>query len=286
MRLSRTLLTTALSLGCTMTVREIGAAGSTDGEMTTDSTGGGGGADGRGGAVGGDVTVAGDGTDSADTSVRGGTDSMGGRDWPPGGENVTCTDNFGVGHERGYGFQPFVYTPQTSKSEGSTYSFTCTRCPNGYADISGTYRRYVDDNPTLPDPSIERETWTFDGNAFTGLIDAVDKLEFGGDGKRHMLTTRGYYFCPEPEALFGIDSVEYWNIVLVYTYVSEPGAFGIVVGATDPCFLGFSTQTKGDDIGVACNLEWDPKGTWQTTDLYCKVGATVEGRLCEDPFAD
>ena len=243
-----------------------------------------------------DGTAAGDGTDSTDaTDGSESTDSADAADATdgvdgviPDGEDLVCADGGEPGHATGYPFTGLKVTPSTPKSQGISYDFTCTKCPKGYGFISGTYRRYTDENPGLPKPSDEWETWSFEGNAFTSVINAIDAKENGGDGERHTVTSHGYYFCPPPSELGDMDSIEFWNVVLVYTDVSEEGVFGITAGAADLCFLGASTDGNGkdsEDIGLGCNLFWDPKGTWQQTDTYCKVGSTVLGRPCEDPSA-
>jgi len=267
---------------CTMTVNEQiigggdtssadGAADVSDG--TTDAT------DGE------DGTEAGDGTDGSDsTDASDGTDGLtDGTDWIPTGTNTVCATAAEPGDTVGWPFTGLQYTPQTEKSGSDQYAFTCTKCPNGYDGVGGKYRRFIDDNASLPDPKDSAETWEFIGNAFINIIDEVDS----GTGKRARVTARGYYFCPEPDEFFDqIEGKEWWNVVLVYTEVDPPGAFGIDPGVADPCFFGFSTEGGfGNDLGVACNLFWDPKGTWQTTDTYCRIGATVNGRSCEDPFA-
>ena len=285
----RAILVTVFSLGllgCKTTTNEVVVGNpttdTTDTANATDAADAADSADATPGP-GADATDAADAADGADSSD--GTDGSDGAVWPPGGESTVCDPPYGeTGNPTGYPFNGLDHTPATAKSANISYSFDCTKCPNGYKDIVGRYRRYIDDNATLPDPKDEWELWEFEGNAFTNTINAVDSKEAGGDGLRHEVTVRGYYFCPDPVDLGDMEAIQYWNVIIVYTEVSDPGVFGIEAGAVDLCFLGFSTDTKGEDIGLGCNLFWDPKGTWQQTDTYCRVGSTVAGRVCEEPL--
>lgn len=197
-----------------------------------------------------------------------------------GTQDKVCEENKGGNTGDTCAFEGLTYTPNTVKRQNVTFNFTCTACPGGDFGIKGKYRRYVNEDPTQPDPSTSAETWEFFGNRFVNIISDVDS----GDGQRKTVKAEGYYFCPDPNEILGIDPV-WWNVVLVYAKVEPAGAFGIMPGVVDPCFLGVSTATGSNDLGLGCNLFWDPKDTWQTTDTYCKIGSEVFGRPCTDPFA-
>ena len=225
----------------------------------------------------------------ADTATDGNADNTDGTDgtdgsadpWSfiPDGQDQVCATPF-----KYTGNNPTFY-PFTGRSydapDNNSYSFSCTRCPTGYDFVAGKYRRYIDENPELPKADDESELWEFKGNAFINRIEAVDSA----DGQRKTVVAKGYYFCPDAGTL-PFKTPDFWNVMLVYTEVDPPGAFGIEVGATDPCFLGFSIESGGDDILVGCNFLWDPKESAAQQDTYCRVGSMVQGRLCTDPTLD
>ena len=181
---------------------------------------------------------------------------------------------------KGYGFTGLAITPESPKSSGKTYTFQCTMCPGGKSAIEGTYRYYEGEDPSQPNPSEYREVLYFYGNYFENVIEGVDS----GDGKKKKVAVSGYYFCPQPADLPGFSMPGYWNTVLVYEAVDPIGAFGIVPGAMDLCFMGTSTAFGGSDILISCNQWWDPAGSVQGQYTYCRVGSSIGGVKCTHPW--
>jgi len=253
--------------GCTKTVTT--TTDNTTGAGTTAAT--------TGGSTSSPTGTTGGTTGSVTAGATGGTTGSG----LPTGEDIVCegaaAPQTGV---QGVPFQGVTVTPETPKSSGVTYDFSCTMCPNGALGIGGKYRYFKDDDVTLPDGTEYRETWQFFGNRFVNVIEGTDS----GDNQWKTVVAEGYYFCPNPDELGSIQYKDFWNVVLVYTGADPVGAFGIEPGAVDLCFLGVETIGGADRIGLACNLFWDPAGTWQTTDEYCLLGSSFDGKECADPF--
>lgn len=256
----------AWSLGCTTERIIQGDQPAPTPDTTTGSTGG---------ATGGDTGVGT--TGGATGGTTGGT--TGGI--PQGADNVCEGATPPTGAEGAYPFKGLTHTPETPKSSGVTHNFTCTMCPGGTLGIKGTYKYFTEDNVDTPDPAVWKETWEFFGNRFVNVIEGVDS----GDNQHKSVVAEGYFFCPDPDELDWIKSPDFWNVVLVYLDAKPAGAFGIEPGSIDLCFLGVENMAA-DRIGLACNLFWDANGTWQTTDQYCKLGTTLGGRTCSDPFAE
>ncbi len=213
-----------------------------------------------------------------------GGSSLDGTISPPGFCNQAIEESLceGASASTGSGchFSSLSVKPNTPKRSGVTFNFDCTMCPGGRVlGIDGMYRLYEDDDLSKPSPSVYRETITFTGNQFESVLEGVDPVT----NKKVKVTSKGYYFCPDPKAYMGkIKYPDYWNTVFVYAEVDPPGAFGIEAGATDPTFLG--TALSATDIYIDVNLFWDPNGTGQSSGQYCKVGSTLFNQECTNPF--
>ena len=190
-------------------------------------------------------------------------------------------------------FGGFSVTPDSPKSSGQTWDFSCTTCPGGKIpqmtnmDFNGVYKYYEwgDEGPRVqtPDPAEYRETLEFNGNYFTNVIEGIDSW----DNQYKKVTAKGYFFCPlEDELKHSMAWSSWWNMVIVYAEVEPNGAFGIEAGAADLCYLlvSSSPQLGSSDIQITCNQFWDPEGTYQNQHHYCRVGKKIDGRVCEDPF--
>lgn len=180
----------------------------------------------------------------------------------------------------GYAFTGLTHTPQTPKSNGITYNFSCTKCPGGTLGITGKYKYFEEDDVATPDPAQWKETWEFDGNYFVNIIEGIDT-----DGKMKQVRAEGFYFCPDGSELGDIKYKDYWNVVLVYLTAVPAGPFGIEPGAVDLSFLGVDAGQGAISIYAELNLYWDPAGTSQGQNQYCRIGSDYLGRPCEDPFA-
>ncbi len=199
---------------------------------------------------------------------------------PPDADDIVCEDAFEPTNAEGaYPFTGFSVTPSTPKSQGVTFDFSCTKCPGGTLGITGKYKYFENDDVRSPDPGDWKETWEFYGNRFVNHIRGVDT-----DGQMKEIVSEGYYFCPTTKELTGIKSPDFWNVVIVYLTATPNGPFGIEAPVADLSFLGVETIGGADRIGVAVNQFWDPDATWQNTHQYCRIGTTLGGRVCEDPF--
>ena len=246
-------------------------------------------------------------TSSPPSTTAGGTGNDGGGDGIDGAsgttgasQNVICDEpKASADTGKGTKFAGFTYKvrpvagcggntetqcPATS-NVGKTYNFTCTMCPGGLSNVQGKFKQYEEEGgPASPDPNVWRETIEFDGNTFLNVIEGEDC----GDNTRKKVTAKGYYFCAKPGEVDGMKYEDWWSTVFVYTEVEPAGAFGIEPGDSDLVFFGFANGGLGgpsNDILLQLNSCWDAKGSKQNEYQYCKVGDTVNGTECPDPFA-
>lgn len=214
-----------------------------------------------------------------------GTDGTGIDTSIPDGTDIVCTGG-AEGNGGGYPFTGLSIKPESPKASGATYNFTCTMCPGGTLGVKGKYKYFIWEGdtakPNLPEPSEWAETLEFDGNHFINVLEGVDSV----DSEKKTVTAAGYYFCPKTEELQDIKYKDYWNTVWVYTDAAPAGGFGISAGAVDLCFLGVNASplVGANDIRVECNLFWDPAGTSQAVNHYCRLNSELDGRKCENPF--
>jgi hypothetical protein len=198
---------------------------------------------------------------------------------PLGGEDSVCggaTAASGVGTP----FSGLTVKPGTAESEGTEWTFTCTKCPGGMLWIEGKYVYFQNDNVRSQGPGDYQETLTFSGNSFVNVIKGVDT-----DGVMKEAKVIGYYFCPDQTELLPMKFLEHWNIVIVYVSTDSPGAFGIYGNVADLAFMGGIVGSYPlSRINLQVNLLWDVAGSYQTSVEYCRVGTTLNGKVCTDPF--
>ncbi|MFT5429881.1 MAG: hypothetical protein ACI9OJ_000554 [Myxococcota bacterium] len=266
------LLTFGCSSGTTSVTPPVAdATGGTGGDAATTGTDGTDGTSGTNGS---------DGTDS--TTGLTGSDNAGKQTFEiPQGTDIVCEDPKAKDLQQDDGW-PFTGVDATP-NEGQTYGFTCTMCPGGTNNVNGKYRFFLNDRLDEPDASVYRETMEMQGNAFIN-VRWYDNPE---SGKVERLIAKGYYFCPEPGALSDINFTDWWNTVWVYTSVESDGSyFNLPVGHAEPCFLGVALGggSAANDALLDCNSDWDKKGGSDTGGQLCRIGSTILGQDCVDPF--
>jgi hypothetical protein len=149
-------------------------------------------------------------------------------------------------------------------------SYTKDACPNGRKELQGSWRQ-VDsqtEDPATPFSDGTKEVITFDGNTFT------DHLAGPDNGKLTEQTSSGWYWCGDPSELSS------GHNVVVLEKASPEGAFGNSSGDI------FSAEwlTQGPNqmaYGLFSGFEGKSNGSY----FYCRIGSTVNGHCCNDPFA-
>ncbi len=145
-------------------------------------------------------------------------------------------------------------------------------CPGGDAKIAGRWRLVdgnTEDPATVLTGATTAEMLTFDGNTFIDHIAGVDQ------GSPANQTMTGWYFCADASELASKDYGMHIDTA------TPSGAFGNSSG--DVWFATVLMQ-GGDQLGIAVSDASDknPSGIL----LYCRVGSTINGHCCNDPFAN
>lgn len=247
----------------------------TDGTTGMDATTGTDGADGTDGTTGADGVDGSDGTTGVPIERQEQFDI-------PAGEDLVCEGDPLTKEEQNPNGWPFTGA-QVTPPTGKTYDFTCTTCPGGTNGAEGRYRFFHSDRPDLPSTDEYRETLELQGNAFINVRWFKDD-----QGKEHKVLAKGYFFCPQSGALSDINFTDYFNTVWIYTsVVASSDEFGLKTGHSDPCFLGVAASGGGaKDIFIDCNTDWDAKGSTETHGQFCRIGETVYGVDCVEPFEE
>ncbi len=150
--------------------------------------------------------------------------------------------------------------------DGKTY--TCNECRGGYPGDQGTWRLidFATENPSTSLGDF-RETLTFDGNTWRDHL-AGDDL-----GKQVDAMVDGWFWCADTSELTS------GNAVFIVDSVKPEGAFGWQSGMV---FSG-DIKSNGKDLralGLFTGFEGGKHNEW----LYCRVGSTISGVPCSDPF--
>ena len=147
--------------------------------------------------------------------------------------------------------------------------YTCNVCRGGYPGDQGTWR-LIDFATESPSTSLGdyRETLTFDGNTWHNHLSGDDL------GKQVDATVDGWFWCADPAEISSS------NAVFIAEKVQPEGAFGWHSGTV---FSG-DIKSQGQDLralGLYTGFEKGKHDEW----LYCRVGSTVSGVACSDPYA-
>lgn len=155
------------------------------------------------------------------------------------------------------------------QGEGKTIS--CNVCRGGYKNFQGAWR-FIDfktEDPATPLGDGVAELLTIDGNTF------VDRITGPDPDKQADQTTQGYYFCGDAAEIPSMDAV------FVIQKATPDGAFGNKTGG----FFRASVKSgQGNDNLIALGLSEGLTGKLIGEFIYCKVGSTIAGHPCSDPF--
>lgn len=149
-------------------------------------------------------------------------------------------------------------------------TFTCNACPTGDPEIQGSWR-LVDgetDDPSVPFSDGAKEVIQFDGNTFTDHLHQPDHDVMTDQ------TTSGWYFCADKAELPSK------HHVFVLQSAAPDGAFNNHAGdafGADVLMAGPNILVLDMYDGIAGNN----LGPYH----YCRIGSTVNGNACTDPFA-
>jgi hypothetical protein len=149
--------------------------------------------------------------------------------------------------------------------------YTCNVCPGGIPAIQGTWRRYAlsVDDPTAPPEDGVAQRFVIDGNTW--------RIEMRGDDLGEYLESEmgGWYFCSDqPENTARLK-------VFITEYVSPNGAFGWLRNMV----WSADTLTGQENSGDMLLLRYEGVGGKAMGQRrYCKIGGTVWGKPCRDPF--
>ena len=216
--------------------------------------------------------------DTLNTNDMGTLDTTALEDATQNGEQVCADATMPTGE--GIPFTGYTFLTQQSKA----YTFDCTRCPGGRAEIQGLYRYYKPLNdqgecedgdcckPNRPcgENGSKNETLLFEGNQWTRVTNVV--------GPPPGVYT-GYYFCPDPAAFSDFQNPSLWTEVFVFETL--PPQSQLKPGYSNPCHM---KAPDAKTILFECNPQWSPSLQLYNGLNYCKVGQIVDGIFCSDPF--
>ena len=272
----------ALTLGCTSTTTVVegvdGNATATDGTTGSTSTDGSDGSDGADGSNGSTTGGIGEIDSGIPADPIEAVCSPQFFDIPEGTTSV-CEDALKPSGLEGWPFQSASYSPSSGENAGQQYAWSCSMCPGGRFPLEGRYKFYRREGDSLlldePSPEEYMEIIEFRGNAWS--LSVYWKQQ---DGTVVRSSERGYYFCPEPGSLPGINS--FFPDIWVITKAVPEGSLADS-GTAFPLFIGISTAAASNDVLYALNNDWNSKGNIGSSAGWCKIGSEVEGRPCPDP---
>ncbi len=157
--------------------------------------------------------------------------------------------------------------PWQGYQEGSTV-YSCNVCRGGYKASQGQWRLVDGESmdPITPLDVGQAELLTIDGNTFSDHLTGQDL------GKQADQTITGWYFCGDAAEIPSMDAV-----FVIQTAVPD-GAFANKAGTSFQALVGSGIGTT--DI---LTLALAPDTTHAY--VYCRVGSTINGHACTDPFA-
>ena len=150
----------------------------------------------------------------------------------------------------------------------SAKSYTCNGCPFGRVDFGGKYRAMKDglSDPPVMDFEDYKEIIDIDGNTFHIKVQ---------DDSGKTFEARGWFMCANKGEQ--VNEHAYW--VITSATPADGSWFPGAVLETDHVVI------NGTDRWYA---SWyDSVGSQTYTDLeYCRIGSTIFGEDCTDPFAN
>lgn len=155
--------------------------------------------------------------------------------------------------------------------QGGGQTFTCNTCRGGYPNLQGHWR-FIDfktEDPSTPLAKSYKEVLSFDGNTLRNHLQESDA------GQQSEQRIDGWYFCSDAAELKAKDA-----IFILERAVPE-GLFGNKSG--DFFRVSVKINAANDDLialGVYAGLSDTLLGEY----LYCRIGSSVAGKACSDPF--
>ena len=215
-----------------------------------------------------DATAAVDaGADVAASDVVAADAAVGAETWQPTADVAAATRNPACG--------AFDDTKRGQKQGWGGYTigkqvFTCNVCRGGDPLLQGKWRQidFKTEDPATP-MGDDKELLTVDGNVWHDRIGGKDT-----DGKVKEQTVDGWYFCSDAAEWPSKD--QFW----VVEQATPSGLFGNAKGNV----LRLLALTNGKDL-MALTIYDSVTSTKTKTYNYCRVGSTIKGHPCNDPFA-
>lgn len=151
---------------------------------------------------------------------------------------------------------------------GKTYKLN--KCEKGDPLLQGSWRLvdFETEDPATPLSDTAKEVFTFDGNTFTDHLSGPDL------GKETEQTNSGWYFCGD------VSELSSKRHVMIIDKAIPNGTFGNSVGDT------YSVEFLMDGANkMAFGLAKSFEGKVEGYNKFCRIGSTVNGHCCNDPFA-
>jgi hypothetical protein len=155
--------------------------------------------------------------------------------------------------------------------QGGGQTFSCNTCRGGYPNLQGSWR-FIDfktEDPSTPLAKSYKEVLKFDGNTLTNHLQESDA------GQASEQRIDGWYFCTDAAELKAKDAL------FVLERAVPQGLFGNKSG--DFFRVSVKINAGSDDLialGVYSGLSDTLLGEY----LYCRIGSSVAGKACSDPF--
>ena len=217
--------------------------------------------------------VAGCAAKSAGTTGTAATDAASGADATSGGDSTTAAATDVKAPVRNAQCEQFDDKNRGKKVPWGGYStgkltFTCNNCRGGDPILQGTWRQ-IDFKTEDPATSMgdDKDVITVDGNTWHEHIAGMD------GGKLTDSTIDGWYFCTDKAE--GLNKDELW----IMDKVTPAGAFGNSAGGN----LRVSALSNGANLLALVIYDAIDVKTTKTYN-YCRVGSTIKGHPCNDPF--
>ncbi len=155
--------------------------------------------------------------------------------------------------------------------KGGGQTFSCNTCRGGYPNLQGSWR-FIDfktEDPSTPLAKSYKEVLKFDGNTLSNHLQESDA------GQASEQRIDGWYFCTDAVELKAKDAI------FVLERAAPEGLFGNKSG--DFFRVSVKINAGSDDLialGVYSGLSDTLLGEY----LYCRIGTSVAGKACSDPF--
>lgn len=189
--------------------------------------------------------------------------------------DTTATADAAVPVKRNPACGPFDASARGKKVPWNGYTigqqtFTCNSCRGGDPLLQGQWRQidFKTEDPATP-MGDNKDVLTIDGNTWRQRIAGKDTA-----GKVQEQVIDGWYFCSDGAEFISKD--QFW----IMDNVVPDGIFGNKNGS----FLRISALTSGSDLLALIVYDSFESKTTKTYN-FCRVGSTIKGHLCNDPFA-